>query len=81
MYASEWSYHHNTQQEESKHCECNAKIDILEKKVTELTKKIIDHENKLGYIKTLFKEVNEVKEKVNLCEAVVQKMFMNIIKL
>ena len=80
-YASDCSYHHNTQQEESKPCECNAKIDIFEKIVTELTKKIIDHENKLLDMKTLFKEDNEVKEKVNLCEAVVQKMFMNIIKI
>ena len=73
--------HTTTIHSKRKPCECIAKIDILEKIVTELTKKIIDHENKLGDIKTLFKENNEVKEKVNLCEAVVKKMFMNIIKL
>ena len=32
-------------------------------------------------MKTLFKEDNEVKEKVILCEALVQKKFMNIIKI
>ena len=48
---------------------------------TEITNKIIDHENKLDNMKTIYTEYGELTEKVNLCEAAAQKIFMNIIKL
>ena len=80
-FGSECGYHHSKQHDDSKTCECKAKIDILEKIATEITNKIIDHENKLDNMKTLYTEHGELKEKVNLCEAVVQKMFMNKMKL
>ena len=80
-FGSECGYHHSEQHDDNKTCECKAKIDILEKIATEITSKIIDHENKLDNMKTLYPEHGELKEKLNLCEAVIQKMFMNIIKL
>ena len=46
-----------------------------------MTKKIINQENKLENLKTALTEESELKEKVKLLEAVVQKMFVNVIKL
>ena len=46
-----------------------------------MTNKIINQGNKLENLKTVFTEDSELKEKVKLLKAVVQKMFVNVIKL
>ena len=46
-----------------------------------MTNKILNQENKLDDIKAVLTEDRELKEKVKLLEAVVQKMFVNVIKL
>ena len=46
-----------------------------------MTNKILNQENKLDDIKAVLTEDMKLKEKVKLLEAVVQKMFVNVIKL
>ena len=75
-FGSECAYYHKRDQDSSKPCECQTKIDILEKIVTEMAHKIVNHENTLDNMKMLLPEQSELKEKVNLLEAAVQKMFL-----
>ena len=56
--------------------EANAKIDRLENIVIEMASKVLNHKDL-----TSNEEDTEVKDKVNLLEAVVQKMFLNVTKL
>ena len=46
-----------------------------------MANKIINQENKIENMKNLLTEDTELKEKVKLLEAVVQKMFLNVINL
>ena len=75
QFGSECAYYHRTNQEASKPCECQSKIDILENIVTEMANKIINQENKIENIKNLHTEDTELNQKVKLLEAVVQKIF------
>ena len=67
----------------------NGRIELLEKVVIELSAKVLSQEIELKEIKAnkdnidanKNKEDTEMKEKVKLLEAVVQKMFLNVIKL
>ena len=43
--------------------------------------KIVNHENTLDYMKTLLSEQSKLKEKLNLLDAVVQKIFLEKIQL
>ena len=43
--------------------------------------KIVNHENTLDYMKTLLSEQSKLKEKLNLLEAVVHKIFLEKIQL
>ena len=70
-FVTEYAYNHSTQHDKSKPCECKSKINILAKIVREMTKKIIDHENKIENMWTLVTEDSELKGKVKLREAVV----------
>ena len=80
-FGSECAYYHKRDQDSSKPCECQTKIDILEKIVTEMAHKIVNHENTLDNMKMLLSEQSELKKKVNLLEVVVQKMFLEKIQL
>ena len=44
-FGKECAYYHRTNQDASKPCECQGKIDILEKIVTEMANKILNQEN------------------------------------
>ena len=46
-----------------------------------MTNKIIHQKNKLENLNTILREHSELKEKIKLLEAVVQNMFVNVIKL
>ena len=80
-FGSDCAYSHKRDQDSSKPCEFQTRIDSLEKIVTEMAHKIVNHENTIDNMKTLLSEQSELKEKVNLLEAVVQKMFLEKIQL
>ena len=75
-FGSECDYYHRANQDFNQPCECQSKINILEKIVTEMSNKILNQENKLDDIKAFLTEDRELKEKVTLLESVVQKMFV-----
>ena len=83
-FGNDCAYHHGTDQATNQATETNAKIDRLEKIVIEMTSKMLTNkditsnkEETENYITT----DNELNEKVKMLEAVVQKMFINIVKL
>ena len=81
QFGSECDYNHKPIKDVGKPCGCQAKIDILENIVTEMANKIINQKNELKNMKTVPTEDSELNEKVKLMEAVIQKMFVNVIQL
>ena len=75
-FGSDCAYRHEINNDTIKAGETDAKIDRLEKIVIEMASKLVDKENV-----TVNKEDTDMKDKVKMLEAVVQKMFLNIIKL
>ena len=75
-FGSDCAYHHKRDQDSSKPCEFQTRIDSLEKIVTEMAHNIVNHENTLDNMNTFLQEQSELKEKVNILEAVVKKMFL-----
>ena len=62
-FGSECDYNHKLNKDLVKSCDCQAKIDILEKIVTEMANKIINQESELENMKTVPTEDSELKEK------------------
>ena len=62
-FGSECDYNHKLNKDLGKHCDCQAKIDILEKIVTDMANKIINQESELENMKTVPTEDSELKEK------------------
>ena len=80
-FGSEYAYYHKANKDVNQPCECQSKLNILENIVTEMTNMIVNQEKKIDDMKAVLTEERELKEKVKLLEAVVQKMFVNVIKL
>ena len=75
-FESDCAYPHEINKNTIKPSETDAKIDLHENIVIEMASKVLNHKDV-----TSNTEDTEVKEKVNLLEAVVKKMFLNVIKL
>ena len=75
-FGSDCAYTHGINNDTIKAHEIDAKIDRLEKICIEMASKLVNKENV-----TVNTDDTELKDKVKMLEAVVQKMFLNIIKL
>ena len=75
-FGSDCAYRHEISNDTIKYNETGAKIDRLEKIVIEMASKLENKENV-----TVNTEDTDMKDKVKMLEAVVQKMFHNIIKI